>query len=210
MSKKNIYIFTILLLLILFGVISFLIYTRLSSNQAIVGGQKKEIVDNTNKDKTKEKVAIIQEKFSIDIAKENSDVKECLKIENKEYKNKCITSLAQYLQSVNICSNIQEQEMKEKCIDNVEYKKSITDGDFSKCSNIKLKELRRACIINIISEKNDVKESDCEILNSEEKDYCLKYFSFADDANLLNTAKSKNECNKIKNESLRIRCISKI
>ena len=215
MSKKNIYLIIILILIIISSLVVFLIYSKLNDNPEIIQKQSKEkiieqedsVVKDTEEAPVKKKKNI---KYPLDLAKEKSDVKECLKIEDEKYRDICVTLLAESLQSTNLCLNIQKEEFQKNCMDKTSYKKAVLNSEFGVCSQINSEVLKQACIINILSEKKDATEGDCSALGEKEKEYCIKYLSFARNRVIFNTAKSESECEQINDESVKLQCISRL
>ncbi|HTW96121.1 MAG TPA: hypothetical protein VMD74_00485, partial [Candidatus Methylomirabilis sp.] len=142
------------------------------------------------------------------LAKKNKDPLPCFKITKGGNAQLCVELLAQFLQDGNVCADITDAEVKASCVGRAVFEKAVSGGDLALCAQISDATLDQACLQKIIDAKKFT-AADCVALPDKEKNYCTGYLAYLADNALFASAKSKSDCQKISDSTIKQFCLDK-
>lgn len=219
MNKKNIYLIIAIALLVISILVAFLVYKSIKSFDFFSNKEVAEKVDNKIETKIEDSNTSggvknnvennAEEKHLFELAKNNSDVNECLKIERESSRIICLSLLAEYLQDEGLCSNIKDENKNKECLDRTSYEKAIKAVDAKLCAKIADDSFSYSCVSNIVDKEKNIKSDYCDYLPTREKKYCLAQVLLIQDDLIYKSAKSKGDCENISNEMFKVDCLAK-
>ncbi len=128
-------------------------------------------------------------------AKNNSDVKICLEMEDIPNRDSCIKNIAILNKSISDCSSIDDDLIKQECEDYVQHKLAQKNKDLSECLKISDSRLSWSCISFLVNTKED-----CVLLPSDLQSDCLDLVNMRNfDCENISSSELKQECQTIPN-----------
>lgn len=176
------------------------------------------IENNQKQLKNEQETNKISSNNIINLSWKTWDLYSCDNIDDSFEKEKCINNSyaakASLENNVDFCNKITDIEWKNRCLDSYYNEDAEKKQDYLICKNIKNTDLKDSCTSSIIISKIESPEywwgSDiCDLLNWDQKSYCLNKFTIKSDVDILWTAVENlnlNLCNKIGNSELKIKC----